>query len=121
MQPQLNRMLQIGWKIVTLVGTVLLISSPAMAGGKPQGVAQVEAVHMGADSVVLLGETYSVTPSTHIVDSKGSRVKLADLRARPAGAVLVSDEDVDVVAWKATQSRSGWLLTELRILEGMPD
>jgi len=120
MQARLNRTLRIGWKIAALVGAALLISSPALAG-QPQGIAQIEVVHMGAHSVVLSGETYSVTPSTHIVDAKGRQVKLADLRAKPAGAVLVSDEDVDVVAWTATQSRSGWLLTELRILEEMPD
>ena len=98
----------------------LLLAGVAFAG-QPTGISALEGLNMSARTVTLRGETYRVTDSTRIMGTKGEPTQLDQLKAAPAGAQLIEVGEADTVKWKAVSTPKGWVLTELSVLEAMPD
>ncbi len=109
------------WRMSLAVAAALVFVAGTAMAGQPSGTALVEAVDVRSGTVVLLGETYRMTASTHFVDTRGRKAELSQLRAMPAGALVVSPADVDAVRWKASETRTGWVLEELQIIDELPD
>ena len=100
---------------------IVATASVAMAGS-PSGTALVDAVDAEARTIVLEGQRYAVDRRAVIVDGAGKPGSLEDIKARPAGAQIVSQNDVDAVSWEAVQSSGrGWVITRLRVIGQLPN
>jgi hypothetical protein len=103
-----------------LVTAATLLALPAMAGA-PKGVAHVKNVNLAKRTMTLMGDEYLVTDETLIVDVRGTTTELKALRPAPTDGSLFGDDDVDAVEWRAVQTPTGWVLTDLRVLKKLPD
>jgi hypothetical protein len=108
--------------LLVLVALVAVAGSarPASAEDK-RGIAAVEAVDPVANSVQLDGETHYLTPNTHFTMANGRSGDLQRLRTRPADGDLVAITDVDHVEYTSSKVRGRWRLSELHVLERLPD
>lgn len=110
----------LGRSLCITLTAACLTALPALAG-LPAGVAHVKHVDLAERTVTLLGEAYRVTDATIMVDVNGATTELKRLRPAPADGSLFSDAEVDAVQWRAVQTPTGWVITELKVLEKLPD
>lgn len=111
---------RVALRLSSIAALACLVAATAMAGA-PKGRNFVEGANPKQGTIVLDGSTYRLPQSTPIVGLKGETVALADLRVVPEGVVLVSIEEADLVEWEAVETPTGWQITSIRLLEGLPN